>query len=154
MHAKTVSNYWITTRNDWLSVLRLKVVQNALALWCTRQKIIRPHNYREVTSTLVSSAGSKWAAAVQRSLSTRVATININPLWYRIRQSPITALTPCIMNITGWILLHLAGVYQLLTPEAWVAPHSCFVPGLVWKIMIVLPCNICHCNICPCHAIL
>ena len=151
MHTKTVSNHWITTRNDCAEV---EGCSKCLSTLMQKQKIIRPHNYREVTSTLVSSGGNERVAAVQRSLSTRVATINTNPLWYRIRQSPITALTPCIMNITGWILLHLAGVYQLLTPEAWVAPHSCFVPGLVWKIMIVLPCNICHCNICPCHAIL
>ena len=132
--------YRISTRNDWLSVLRLKVVQNALALWCTRQKIIRPHNYREVTSTLVSSGGNERVAAVQRSLSTRVATINTNPLWYRIRQSPITALTPCVMNITGWVLLHLAGGYQLLTPEAWVASHSCFHTNITpWYSMLSLP---------------
>jgi len=79
------------------------------------------HNHREVTSTLVSSGGSERAAALQRSLSTRVVTNNTNPLWYRIRQW--TIITVQVQLPVPWISQGEFSISSrwLLTTDSWSA---------------------------------
>ena len=79
------------------------------------------HNHREVTSTLVSSGGSEQAAVLQHSLSTRVVTINTNPLWYRIRQW--TIITVQVQLPVPWISQGEFSISSgwLITTDSWSA---------------------------------
>ena len=78
------------------------------------------HNHREVSSTLVSSGGSEWAAALRHSLSTRVVTINTNPLWYRIRQWTITVQVQLPVPWISQVEFSISSSW-LLTTDSWSA---------------------------------
>ena len=79
------------------------------------------HNHREVTSTAVLSVGSERAVVLWRSLSTRIVTINTNPLWYRIRQW--TIITVQVQLPVPWISQGEFSISSrwLLTTDSWSA---------------------------------